>query len=291
VRRIERRALKSDPAFTALRPLLDRAPWESAAVFPLVAAGVLLGELAVHLRPDQMIEDEDFLRALADQTVVAIRNASLLRTVERDATLVERHRLARDLHDSVSQALFSMTLHAAAAQRHLSASGLEQHAAAVEVRRLHDLTRAALAEMRALIFELRPEALKAEGLAQALSRHAAAVAAREGIPVRVSSPSRRLALAPAVEENLYRLALEALNNAIKHAAPDEILIEMEVRPEEGLVITVRDDGCGFDLRADHPGHMGMSTMRDRARAAGGQLEIESAPGAGTAVTVRLPTPR
>ena len=137
-----------------------------------------------------------YLVALADQAAVAAQNSALFGTAAQNATLLERQRLARDLHDSVSQALFSMTLHARAAERHLAAAGLDTgSAAAAEVARLHGLSQGALAEMRALIFELRPGALAEEGLAAALRKQAAAVSAREQVPVDVHVPDRPGAVA------------------------------------------------------------------------------------------------
>ncbi len=272
-----------------LHPFLTDASWEDVAVVALVASGAVLGQVVVHLEAGQRLDDDvDFLAAVADQAVVALRNATLYGAAEESAALVERHRLARELHDSVSQALFSMTLHARAAQRHLRAAGQLDHPAAGEVDRLHELTRAALAEMRALIFELRPEALEAEGLAQALARQAAAVSARTGLPVSVRAPSVRLALPVDAEENLYRLVLEAVNNAVKHAEATSVTVTISASEDVGLEICVADDGTGFDPDVRSVGHLGMATMRDRAAAAGAHLEIDSAPGAGTRIRVSVP---
>ena len=167
-------------------------------------------------------DDEAFLVALADQAAVAAQNASLFSATAQNATLLERQRLSRELHDSVSQALFSMTLHARAAQRHLETAGIGPgEPAGREVEKLRELTTGALAEMRALIFELRPGALAEEGLVAALGKQATALTARTGTRIHVQAGVDRLELAPAVEEHLYRLVLEALNNALKHADADE----------------------------------------------------------------------
>lgn len=291
VRRAYRSAVLERPELSALHPLLLDASWEDVAEFPLVASGQTLGRLTVHLLAGQRLEeDEDFLASVADQAVVAVRNAALYRAVEDNAVLVERHRLARDLHDSVSQALFSMTLHARTAQRLLAAADLDEHPAAAEVDRLHELTRAALAEMRALIFELRPEALETEGLAQALARQAAAISARTGLAVTVEAPAERLALPADTEEHLYRLTLEAVNNAVKHADSTGVAVTIRDTGTGAVEVLVEDDGVGFDPTRHVAGHLGMSTMRDRARAAGARLDVDSAPGAGTRVRVTLPAP-
>ncbi|MFN8173349.1 MAG: histidine kinase, partial [Candidatus Nanopelagicales bacterium] len=119
----------------------------------------------------------------------------------------------------MSQALFSMTMHARAAERRLADLGPEADPAREEVALLNELTRGALAEMRALIFELRPQSLSEEGLVAALRKQGAAVSAREHVGVDVRGPDTRLPLPPAAEEHLYRIALEALHNAVKHGHP------------------------------------------------------------------------
>ena len=293
VRRGFRGAALEDSEYEAVHPFFARmaGEWDDIALVSLVASGEELGQMAVYLRAGQELDEDDrgYLSALADQAAVAVRNASLFRAAEQNAVLVERHRLSRELHDSVSQALFAMTLHARTAQRHLSGLGLtDDHPAAVQVAQLHALTQAALAEMRALIFEVRPGALAEEGLAQALTRQAAAISAREQVPITVEGPADRVPLRPDVEEHLYRLVLEAIVNAVKHARASAIAVRLAVPAEDRMELTVTDDGAGFDTDARHPGHLGLTTMRDRAAAAGGLLEVTSAPGAGTTVRVTVP---
>jgi signal transduction histidine kinase len=285
-----RSAAAAEPALASVVPYWERVPWDDLVAVPLVPGGRPLGELQVHLHPGRSLreDDEAFLVALADQAAVAAQNASLFSATTQNATLLERQRLARELHDSVSQALFSMTLHAGAAQRHLEAAGLGAATpAAREVERLRELTTGALAEMRALIFELRPGALAEEGLVAAVRKQAAALEGRTGTAVRVEAPAERLELGRGVEEHLYRLVLEALNNALKHADADSVDVHLRVEGDH-LLVGVRDDGRGFDPRQDHPGHLGLHTMRERAAAVGGHLEVTSAPGRGTSVLVRLP---
>jgi signal transduction histidine kinase len=295
VPRIERhrgfreRAL-ADPLFEPMWPYWREGPWDDLVVVPLSSSGRTFGELHVALPATAQLgeDDEAYLVALADQAAVAAQNAALFSTAAQSATLVERQRLARDLHDSVSQALFSMTLHASAAERHLAAAGADPAGPAAEqVARLRELTAGALAEMRALIFELRPGALAEEGLAAAIGKQAAALSARTGVPVDVRTPAERVPLEPAVEEHLYRLALEALNNAVKHAGPARMAVALEAG-DGGLRLVVTDDGAGFDPAVPRPGHLGLSTMRERAAALGGTLVVDSAPGRGTRVEVTVP---
>jgi signal transduction histidine kinase len=284
----------ADPSLSPLHPfLVQEAPWADMAQFPLVASGVVVGEVSVYLTAGHDLDDDDrgYLTALADQAAVAVRNSTLYRAAEQNAALEERHRLARELHDSVSQALFSMTLHARTAERHLEIAGLAaDHPLAVEIEQLHGLTQAALAEMRALIFELRPGALEAEGLVAALEKQAAAVAAREQLAVHVHGPDGWIRLDPTVEEHLYRIALEALHNTVKHAGAERVNVHLEIG-DTVLELRVSDDGAGFDPRLDRPGHLGLRTMRERSDAVGATFGIDSAAGRGSTVTVTLPLPR
>lgn len=208
----------------------------------------------------------------------------------KDALVSERARLARELHDSVSQALFSMTLHARAAQKRLSAMDGVDGRVMHDVTALHDLTRGALAEMRALIFEMRPDALAEEGLVAALTRQAAAIQSRTGVSVIVDGPAPRLPLAPEAEEHLYRVTLEALNNSLKHAQTD--VVRVTVVQHDGVVeVCVDDAGVGFDISNVGPGHLGLRTMRERAGSIDGSLQVESAVGVGTTVRLTVPAQR
>jgi signal transduction histidine kinase len=264
--------------------------WDDLVVVPLSSSGRTFGELHVALPATAHLaeDDEAYLVALADQAAVAAQNAALFGSAAQSATLLERQRLARELHDSVSQALFSLTMHARTAERHLATEGIGADSPAAEqVTRMRELTAGALAEMRALIFELRPGALADEGLAAAIGKQAAALTSRTGVPVDVTAPAERVGLAADAEEHLYRLALEALNNALKHAGAGRLVVTLAARGGE-LRLVVEDDGAGFDPAVPRPGHMGLHTMHDRASAAGGRLVIDSAPGCGTRVEVVVP---
>jgi PAS domain S-box-containing protein len=197
----------------------------------------------------------------------------------------ERAHLARELHDSVTQALFSMGLTARSLEILLDK---DPAAAREKLTELRDLQRDALAEMRALIFELRPSSLEQDGLVQAIRNHAAAVGARTGLAVTVEAePIERLALD--AEEALYRIAQESLHNVVKHAGARGAQIRLE-HDARGVVLTVIDDGEGFDLEQVGGGHLGLVGMRQRAERVGAEIGIASRPGAGTSVTVRLSLP-
>jgi PAS domain S-box-containing protein len=197
----------------------------------------------------------------------------------------ERAHLARELHDSVTQALFSMGLTARSLEILLDK---DPAAAREKLAELRDLQRDALAEMRALIFELRPSSLEQDGLVQAIRNHAAAVGARTGLAVTVEAePVERLPLD--AEEALYRIAQESLHNVVKHAGACVAQIRVG-QDADCVVLTVVDDGEGFDPEQVGRGHLGLVGMRQRAERVGAEIGIASKPGAGTRVTVRVRLP-
>lgn len=207
-----------------------------------------------------------------------------------EAVAKERLRFARELHDSVTQELFSMTLHARTTLKNLDRAGTAaDDPVRQQVKILSDLAQAALAEMRMLIFELRPGALAEEGLVSAVRKLAASISAREEVVIDVNAPADRLLLETGAEEHLYRLVQEALNNVVKHAGAQRAVVRMDVT-EGGtkLVIVIADDGKGFDATFPHPGHMGLETMAARAKELGGDYTVRSAPGEGTTVRVTVP---
>jgi signal transduction histidine kinase len=279
-------------AHAVLRSRANALHWKSATSVPLRIQERPVGALTCYTSAASPLAESDLslLATIADQVAVAVENARLYAQSRQVAALEERARLARELHDSVTQALFSMTLHTRAAQ--MSAvregngpDGPLNHS----LQQLHDLTQGALAEMRALIFELRPGALSEEGLAAALLKHTAAVSAREGLKITVHAPDDRLGLAAEVEEHLYRLSQEALHNVVKHASATQVAIDLSCDAAGTTVLEIADDGVGFDTAEITPGHMGLHTMSDRVRQVGGDLQIISLLGQGTIVRASVPS--
>jgi PAS domain S-box-containing protein len=195
----------------------------------------------------------------------------------------ERANLARELHDSVTQALFSMGLSIGTIELLIERDAV---GAREQLGRLKELQREALAEMRSLIFELRPGGLEEQGLVEALRRHSAGVQARLGLPIQLEAESLG-ALDPTVEEALFRIVQEALHNVVKHAEAGRVRVTLE-RIGDEISLAIDDDGRGFDPASVPEGHFGVAGMRSRAEALGGRLEVRSGPGAGTTVMVTVP---
>jgi PAS domain S-box-containing protein len=196
----------------------------------------------------------------------------------------ERAHLARELHDSVTQALFSMTLTTRSIELLLDR---DLGAARARLGELRELEKDALAEMRGLIFELRPANIEADGLVQAVRTHAAAVEGRTGIPIAVECALEdRLPLE--LEAGLYRITQEAIHNVVKHASATKVRVLISREPSE-VRLSIEDDGVGFDPTAASPGTLGLASMRSRAERLGGSLAISSEPGRGARVAVTVPT--
>jgi signal transduction histidine kinase len=223
-----------------------------------------------------------FMAAVVSERERSAGELAEARRHEGEQAEEERRRIARDLHDSVSQALFSTLLHVRTAQKALgqidASEPLVQSLGSIA-----DLTRGAQSEMRTLIYELRRDPVE-HGLVDALARHAARVGARDGLAVDVRGPNGSLGLRPEVEAQLFAIAREALANVVKHAGASTARISIR-RPPGRVVVEIRDDGRGFDPASGHPGHFGLESMRSRAAELGGTLTITSARGYGTLVRV------
>ncbi len=283
-----REFLLGNELYSPIHHLVREAVWDTSYIVPLISRGRSLGALNLLYLPGQEPGEEEkaFLSAVADQTAVAAENARLFGEARGKAALEERQRLARDLHDSVSQALYGIALGAKTA-RTLLKRNPDQATDPLEY--VVSLAESGLAEMRALIFELRPESLESEGIVAALDKQAAALRARHQIGVEAvlcDEPETSLE----VKEALYRIAQEALHNTVKHARANKVEIRMTCKPE-WIKLEVSDDGVGFDATSDFPGHLGLRSMRERAERLGGTLEVGAPLGRGTTIRARIPTQR
>lgn len=231
------------------------------------------------------------LTALAVGALVGERDRSSAelyeaRRSEGERALEERHRIARGLHDSVSQALFSIVLHTRTAQRGLAGHGESvPQVAADELGVIAELTSSAQREMRGLLHELNGTGAS-ESLLTGLNRHVATLARPGGLAVFVSGPEDGLGLSPQAETELLAIGREALANVVKHSLASHAWVRVEV--EDGHVsLEIRDDGQGFDAVSAHPGHYGLESMRTRAEEVHAALTVETRPGEGTVVRVEV----
>jgi signal transduction histidine kinase/ligand-binding sensor protein len=253
---------------------------------PLKTETKVIGALDVMNKPGGFNQDDvRVINLFAYQAAINIEHARLQQQAEELAVLEERQRLARELHDSVTQALYSVNLHADAAR--LALENKQSDAATENLKNLRGVIREAMFDMRLLIYELHPLALEKEGLVAALCARVSAVEERAGLPAQISvEGERRLPLT--IEEEIYRIAQEGLNNVVKHAQSQQVRINLRYG-EKTVMLELADDGIGFDPdAAKRNGGIGLRGMEERVRQMGGELQIESAPGKGTRLWVRIP---
>lgn len=266
----------------------DKLPeTRSELVIPLKVGDRVIGTLDVHDSKVNAFAKEDTLviQSLGDQIAIAIENARLYDQSKELAVLDERNRLSRELHDSVTQSLYSLVLFTEGWRRTVKSDDIEK--IEEHLNRIGEIAQQSLKEMRLLILELRPPMLEQEGLVGALKKRLDTVEKRVGINARVVMEDF-IEIPALVEEELYRIAQEALNNSLKHAKAAKETVRIYVE-DKATVLEVVDDGIGFDPDAtDQRGGMGLLNMSDRARRVGGILHIHSAPGKGTIVRVSVP---
>jgi signal transduction histidine kinase len=234
--------------------------------------------------------DQEVIELLAAHAAIAITNARLYERSRELSILSERNRLALELHDVVSQKLFSLNLSAEAAATLISRDPV---AAGAQLHRVRELARESLAELRSLILGLRPADLRQDGLETALRKEAAMLSRVHGIEVEVDAdcqgrPTGDDDCEGERELEVLRIADEALHNAVRHAAASHVVVTLDARGET-LRVQIADDGVGFDpadpeLRSHH---LGLTSMEERARELGGSLEVDSRPGSGTRVTLEV----
>ncbi len=274
-----------------------REGWEAATAVPLVLLGRSQGVLlCLTAEPRPLPEAElRVLRTVVGQATVAIENARLYAQSHDLAVLEERTRLARDLHDSVTQSLFSLNLAARAATNPRTRTDPARLERALTM--VGDLAQSTLSEMRALLFELRPAQLRGEGLLIAIRNHAVAMEERTGLTIHVDIPDT-CTLPTGHEDALYRVAQEALANVARHARARQAAVHLRFVP--GWVeMTVEDDGVGIAPPAGMPadpesaaGRYGIRGLRERVEGLGGQMTVApgsaAGPEVGTFLVVRLP---
>jgi signal transduction histidine kinase len=254
---------------------------------PLRYQDAVLGVMRVdHREPDYFdAEKARLLTAVSSQTALALRHAQLQEQQREVAVTAERNRIARELHDAVSQTLFAANVLAGTLARSAEREPpLTAHEVATKATMLERLNRGALAEMRLLMFELRPDALPRTPLVELLRHVVEALSCRGDIEVEA-----RLAesdqLPAAVRVQLYRIAQEALSNVARHSGARYCCIDWVTSGPGEALLSIRDNGAGFDADVPRPGHFGLENMRSRAQEVGADLVIISAPGQGSEVRV------
>jgi len=269
-----------------LRERLRALGVHSVLVVPLRARGVIIGVMGVGTdQVDRVFTETEMALAgtIAGDVAGAIENARLYEQAQAVAIDGERRRLARELHDSVTQSLYSLTLLTNGWGAMAEQGRLEN--TPDSFRQLGDVALQALKEMRLLIHELRPTVLEEAGLVGALRQRLDTVEERVSVETRLLIQGEVDHLPRAVEEELFHIAQEALNNALRHAGATAITVRIEAQDEQ-VILSVQDDGMGFDSTLDSAG-MGLTTMQERAEAIGGRVSITSVPQQGTTVEVAV----
>ena len=249
---------------------------------PLAVKGRIIGGMGVAEATKNYFtaHHADLALSVANQAAITMINSELYGQAQELAVLEERQRLARNLHDAVNQSLFSAGLIAEVLPRLWDRDQAEARRSLEDLRRL---TRGAMAEMRALLAELRPATLTDSDLGDLLRQLGNALEGRTNLPV-VVTVSGEVILPPNVQVAFYRVCQEALNNIAKHAKASQVQIDLK-QDEAVIELRVRDDGKGFDTEQTFSGHYGLGMMRERAEAAGALLTVASQPGHGTELTI------
>ncbi|MBP6470746.1 MAG: GAF domain-containing protein [Chloroflexi bacterium] len=268
-----------------IAPDVSQGLLEPGALLPLQVRDRKLGVLAIIGSQESTFTTDQLalFKSIADQLSVAIENAYLFEKVEDVAIAAERNRLARDLHDAVTQTLFSASLIADVLPR-IWERDVEQGKARLE--ELRELTRGALAEMRTLLLELRPATLTESSLAELLRQLTQAIGGRSRMHIALHIEGER-PLPPETQVALYRITQEALNNITKYAGASQVVITLTFQTE-AVRLSVGDNGRGFNPADIRPHSLGLGIMRERAQKIGAVFTIESRIGEGTVVTVDCP---
>jgi signal transduction histidine kinase len=255
---------------------------------PIVARGEVIGALYLTEKVDGStfsLDDQKVIELLAAHAAIAIENARLHERSRELSIVEERNRLARELHDSVTQRLFGVALAAESASTLLER---DRAGAATELQRVSELARGAMEELRAVVFELRPASLEAEGLATVLRKHVDVLRRVAGQRIELyACDVPKLGANPATQ--VLRIAQEALGNAVRHAGADRIEVLLQGL-DKHLILQVSDDGCGFDPEGPEVRgqRLGLTSMQERATELGGTLKVTSTLGEGTTIRLELP---
>ena len=258
-------------------------------LLPLTAAGGEVGLLVLRGRNPFNHRQRELLEVVGGQLGLALRNAQLFVDTQELATINERNRIAREIHDTLAQGLAGIIVQLQAADAWM---GRESERSREALRQATELARSSLQEARRSVWDLRPEGLQRAGLAGAIRDELARVRERSGIRTSLRLRGLRgLSLPAQLEVTVFRIVREAVGNAVRHGSPAEVSVELSWRLGR-LQVVVADDGRGFDPSGpSRQGSFGVTSMRERAAGAGGELTLDSRPGGGTRVVLEVPCPK
>jgi two-component system nitrate/nitrite sensor histidine kinase NarX len=290
------------PEMMTLLGILSK-DFRSELSVPLIIKQDIVGALNLYYAKPRVFSQDDIDLAVSfcDQTALAIENARLREQAQEEAVTAERNRLARELHDSVTQTIFSASLIADVLPTIWEKNPSEAEGALNDLRKL---THGALAEMRTMLLELRPIGLGNVGIADLLKQLTEGVSGRTRAQVKIYIEGEAI-LPTEVKLCFYRIAQEALNNAAKHSGADKVELEIKSLPiskkrrkktsdqstfSESVSLLIRDNGRGFDPKHVAGEHLGLGIMQERASNAQIALSVQSKPGQGTEISLRWPKP-
>lgn len=291
--RHRRQKILSDPRWAPLHEFFSSFDWSDILAIPLLIKGRPLGSFVGYFRPNLSPGPADvtFLRSITDQAAIAIETTRLIAASQDRAETAERHRIARDLHDTVSQQLFSLGLHGRTAQlaaQQVSGDGREilDHS----LRALIELAENAQDDMRGFVFKLHPTSLTETGLGPSIVEHAAAVAEREHLDIVVDIDQEPIPLPEEAIEDTYRVVVEALHNVVKHAEAAHCTISVRSKAAfpQTVDVEIHDDGVGLCPGSSTRETFGLVSMRERAERLGATLEVSGTPNLGTTVRLVIP---
>lgn len=281
----------ADPLWEPMHAIFEQVEWDCFGAFPIVARDRAVGVLIAFFRPGQDPDEAmiAFMSELADQAALAVDYATLIAISQDEARRRERERIATDMHDSVVQQVFSLRLLAKAledscrGESDLDASRVQRAAAD-----LVDLAGHTLSDLRDLILELRPTDLAQHGFAEAIRVHANAIEARTGLVVDVQVDPGAVPRSADAQEAIYRIVTEAIHNVVKHADATRVTVRVCALEGDFAEISIADDGRGLPSTEADGTHVGITSMRERARKGDGSLTIGDAPHGGVIVRAVMP---
>lgn len=280
-----------DPLWEPMHEIFDQVDWDCFGAFPIVARDRPVGVLIAFFRPGQDPDEAmmAFISDLADQAALAVDYATLIAISQDEARRRERERIATDMHDSVVQQVFSLRLLAKALEDSCrTGADLDRSRVQGAAAELVALAGSTLSDLRDLIFELRPTDLAQHGFAEAIRVHANAIEARTGLIVDVRVDPDTIPRSAEAQEDIYRIISEAVHNVVKHARASRAVVRLRALEDDFVEVTIADDGRGLQTTTVSGPHLGITTMRERARKGGGSLTVEDGPAGGVVVRAVMP---